>query len=272
MSTISTRGISPSKDTMLNETGTRGNAAMPAEVAGTVNLMAHPLAGVAAMSAIGVGFASQVIGAWFGALSGAAAASHRLFSPMFEEYGADAFREPRTPASRAESSIAKLSRNVDATVVQLRPPASAATPVTVEKTAETTVLPRARIEATPVPPAKNALGTAKRSQVKDEPKPRSAIAVKAPERKKPTGVALARTTMNIRPITKPGQPDDLKAIPGLGPKVEQVLNGLGVWTFSQIAAWSDAEIAWVDDMLGFNGRIQRDDWLGQAKTLAAAKG
>ena len=70
-------------------------------------------------------------------------------------------------------------------------------------------------------------------------------------------------------MEKPASPDDLKAISGIGPKLETVLNGLGVWTYEQIAGWSEAEIAWVDDYLAFKGRIGRDDWLGQAKALLA---
>src|SRR5690606_24951148 len=49
------------------------------------------------------------------------------------------------------------------------------------------------------------------------------------------------------PQAKPASPDDLKAISGIGPKLEKVLNDLGVWTYAQIASWTPAEIGWVDD-------------------------
>ncbi|ETX14524.1 ATP synthase subunit E [Roseivivax halodurans JCM 10272] len=63
--------------------------------------------------------------------------------------------------------------------------------------------------------------------------------------------------------------DDLKRIKGVGPKLEQVVNGLGVYHFDQIANWSESEVAWVDDNLdGFKGRVTRDDWVNQAKILA----
>jgi len=68
-------------------------------------------------------------------------------------------------------------------------------------------------------------------------------------------------------LDKPSTPDDLKAITGVGPKLEMVLNGYGIWTYRQIAEWTDAEIAWMDDTLGFRGRIRRDDWVGQAAAL-----
>ncbi|MGP6085527.1 NADH-quinone oxidoreductase subunit E [Antarctobacter jejuensis] len=69
-----------------------------------------------------------------------------------------------------------------------------------------------------------------------------------------------------------GQPDDLKIIKGIGPKLEQMLHGMGVFHFDQIAIWTDRELAWVDDNLeGFKGRASRDEWVAQAKDLAAEK-
>jgi predicted flap endonuclease-1-like 5' DNA nuclease len=65
-----------------------------------------------------------------------------------------------------------------------------------------------------------------------------------------------------------GDPDDLKKIKGVGPKLETLLHSLGVYYFRQIAGWSDAQVAEVDPKLTFKGRIERDDWRGQAKTLA----
>ncbi|MBN9135870.1 MAG: NADH-ubiquinone dehydrogenase, partial [Phyllobacterium sp.] len=72
-------------------------------------------------------------------------------------------------------------------------------------------------------------------------------------------------------IAKPALPDDLKRISGVGPKLEQVLNGLGIYTHAQIAAWSPQEIAWVDDHLKFGGRIVRDEWVRQSAALAGGK-
>ncbi|MGB7431113.1 MAG: NADH-ubiquinone dehydrogenase, partial [Ahrensia sp.] len=72
-------------------------------------------------------------------------------------------------------------------------------------------------------------------------------------------------------IAKPAVADDLKLISGVGPKLETVLNGLGIWTFAQIMAWTPAEVAWVDDFLQFKGRIDRDNWIAQAQVLAAGK-
>jgi NADH-quinone oxidoreductase subunit E len=67
-----------------------------------------------------------------------------------------------------------------------------------------------------------------------------------------------------------GGADDLKKIKGVGPKMEQMPNGMGVWHYSQVAGWGPSEVAWVDDNLeGFKGRVSRDNWVEQAKTLAA---
>ena len=65
-----------------------------------------------------------------------------------------------------------------------------------------------------------------------------------------------------------GAADDLKKINGIGPKIAGLLNDLGIYHFSQIAGWSEAEAAWIDSQLKFKGRVARENWIGQAKTLA----
>ena len=67
-----------------------------------------------------------------------------------------------------------------------------------------------------------------------------------------------------------GMSDNLKLIKGVGPKLEQLLNRMGFYHFDQIAAWSGGQVAWVDQNLeGFKGRVTRDGWVAQARTLAA---
>ncbi len=69
------------------------------------------------------------------------------------------------------------------------------------------------------------------------------------------------------------QPDDLKRIKGVGPKLEQYLHSLGFYHFDQVANWTEDEVAWVDQNLeGFNGRVTRDHWVEQARRLAAEEG
>lgn len=62
--------------------------------------------------------------------------------------------------------------------------------------------------------------------------------------------------------------DDLKKIKGIGKVLEDKLHGLGVFHFDQIAAWSGDEVNWVNGHLSFSGRIQREEWIAQAKVLA----
>ena len=73
------------------------------------------------------------------------------------------------------------------------------------------------------------------------------------------------------PVSAPADGvDDLTRIKGVGPKLRALLASLGVTRFEQIAGWSDAEIDRIDAQLGqFQGRIRRDNWIEQAKLLAA---
>ena len=68
-----------------------------------------------------------------------------------------------------------------------------------------------------------------------------------------------------------GEPDDLKRINGIGRGIEKTLHGLGIYHFRQIAELTPDNVAWIDQRLRFRGRIQREDWIGQAKRLAAGE-
>ncbi len=63
--------------------------------------------------------------------------------------------------------------------------------------------------------------------------------------------------------------DDLKKLSGVGPALEKKLLEAGVTSFAQIAAWGEADIAEFDEKLSFKGRIERDDWIAQAKQFSA---
>lgn len=107
----------------------------------------------------------------------------------------------------------------------------------------------------------------------------SAVAVEDETLAKPQGLMSAvtppseeiRAKLEAGPfLDKPvGVPDDLMLIKGVGPKLAATLDSLGVFHFFQIAGWSDADIAKVDDRLKFKGRIVRDNWVDQATLLAA---
>ena len=99
-------------------------------------------------------------------------------------------------------------------------------------------------------------------------KPSKAAPAKKSEPKKSTSISSSNSKGPLRLKKADGKADDLKLISGVGPKLETTLNGLGFWHFSQIAKWTKGDVAIVDDELSFKGRIERDDWIKQAKTLA----
>ena len=88
------------------------------------------------------------------------------------------------------------------------------------------------------------------------------------EKGHPVATGEAPTKPEMLGEARGGEPDDLKKIKGVGPKLESTLNGLGIFHFDQIAAWTPAEVAWIDKHLNFKGRVERDDWIAQAKKLA----
>ena len=210
---------------------------MPQEMASAVNLFAHPVAGAAAFSALGFGLASHAFGVWVGALTGAAEMSQRLMQPVLDDFpdSARSFADrddapvAKAPAVRARVATRKLIAEAQSVAEKI-----------VEPVVETTE------DIQPVETA-----------VVEVPAAVAVTALMPEDFRKPAS------------IDKPAVPDDLKAIAGVGPKLEKVLNDLGVWTYTQVAAWTPAEVAWVDDYLGFKGRVERDGWLTQAAALTA---
>ncbi|HEV8033205.1 NADH:ubiquinone oxidoreductase [Yoonia sp.] len=109
------------------------------------------------------------------------------------------------------------------------------------------------------------------------PEPAAAAAAPAPKPAAPAAAPAAEapaSTADDAPeflsAARDGGPDDLKQIKGVGPKLEKTLHGMGIFHFDQIATWGPKEQAWIDDNLeGFKGRATRDNWVEQAKTLAA---
>jgi len=110
---------------------------------------------------------------------------------------------------------------------------------------------------------------------KAEAKPKAETKAKAaPKAKVKAADAPAATAAEAKPATlkaaRGGKADNLKEIKGVGPKLEAMLHGMGFYHFDQIAAWTAAELAWVDTNLeGFKGRATRDNWVEQAKILAS---
>ncbi|PBB32081.1 NADH-ubiquinone dehydrogenase [Mesorhizobium sp. WSM3868] len=198
---------------------------MPREMASAVNLMAHPVAGVAALSAVGIGFANHALGVWMGALSGAVEASQRMLQPFLDDL------EARTEAANNSSKARKATETL---IAEAQTFARDVTDIAANASAEKALDARGDTVA----------GTAA------------------------TGL-MPEDFRQPKAIDKPAKPSDLKAISGIGPKLEKVLNDLGIWSYDQIATWTLEEIAWVEDYLSLAGRVGRDDWTGQASALAA---
>ncbi|HEY5818297.1 MAG TPA: proton-conducting membrane transporter [Mesorhizobium sp.] len=88
----------------------------------------------------------------------------------------------------------------------------------------------------------------------------------APRKAASARAAAARKAAAPQPVA---WPDDLRRIIGIGPVNERLLHGEEVRTFAQIARWSDAEVKRIEEVLKFDGRIEREHWIEQAKLLAA---
>ena len=122
------------------------------------------------------------------------------------------------------------------------------------------------------PPRKTAAKPKADAKPKAAAKPKTNFVVKATGKDK----AAAKKTPAAGKMKAPrkvsaAKANDLKAINGVGPKIEAILNGLGIYRFDQIAKWSRENIDWVDEQLKFKGRIDREGWIDQATKLAAAE-
>ena len=103
---------------------------------------------------------------------------------------------------------------------------------------------------------------------KGHPKPNEPAAAAAGE-----GVKEAATGHDPATGGDRSPEDDLTRISGIGSKIRDRLHEAGILRFSQIAAWSDEDIARFDAMVGGpEDRIRRDGWVEQARRLAAGEG
>ncbi len=71
-------------------------------------------------------------------------------------------------------------------------------------------------------------------------------------------------------VAPQGAADDLRRISGVGQGIERALNENGIFHYRQIAALTPPNLVWLDHHLRLKGRIEREDWIGQAKALLAA--
>lgn len=123
-----------------------------------------------------------------------------------------------------------------------------------------------QVAEAPKPVAKKASAKVKaaaKPKVKAAPKPKAKAAPK------PKAKAAPKPKVLYTDGPTDGAPDDLKLIKGIGPKFEKDLNGKGIYYFRQIAAWKKKDVTMVEGVIdSFPGRIERDEWIKQAKGLA----
>jgi predicted flap endonuclease-1-like 5' DNA nuclease len=100
------------------------------------------------------------------------------------------------------------------------------------------------------------------------PKAKAAAKPKAVAQPAPKPKAASAPAKAAVPAKAPAKPDDLKRIRGIGRQNEARLNALSVFTFAQIAGWSKKDQEEYGERLAFPGRIEREEWVSQAKVLA----
>lgn len=154
-------------------------------------------------------------------------------------------------------------------------PAKSAAPVAQTRSATAEAKPAAQTApaakpASPAPAAK----TTPAPEAKPEPAAKAAAPAPASKAASPVAEAVRGTVAAMVEPAKlaapQGKPDDLTALGGVGPRLAKALNAQGIWHYRQIAAWSEANVAWVDEHLpGVRGRAARYGWVAQAAKLAA---
>lgn len=167
---------------------------------------------------------------------------------------------PASKTAKAKTKApAKTATPKKATSPKSAAPKAAAKPVAVK--AKTKKAPKVNVEKAKTEKAEKA-PKAKAEKVE---------AAKAPKAKAEKAKAQAAPKAKAaKPAPTPSIPDNLELIKGLGPKVNTLLKGLGVTSFAQVASWTAADVSDIDAKLGaFAGRITRDNWIDQAKLLAA---
>lgn len=97
--------------------------------------------------------------------------------------------------------------------------------------------------------------------------------VKAGTKASKAGKAGSVAPARAKPSAKAGSavpdtPDNLKLIKGIGPAIETKLQAAGITRFAQIAAWTKKQQAEFAEQLSFSGRVEREEWVRQAKVLA----
>lgn len=245
-----------------DRTGKQTGAAVWQVSPEAARLIAGPLAAASAFASLGFGFASQAMGLWTGIAATALKNSQSVFmsgSRQARQAPVPARPEPSEPGVKlrvVEGGNAKREEPV------LQEPRAAPLPAAQGKRPGKAAIRNAARSAA-------ALGDPEMGKdVARELRGDSIPSAVSPRAATPKPVAQSRQP---KAADRPETPDNFKAISGIGPKLEKVLNDLGIWTYAQLAGLAQEEIDWLEDHLGFGGRIGRDDWIGQAKALMPTK-
>lgn len=131
--------------------------------------------------------------------------------------------------------------------------------------------PAVKTPAAKAPTAKATTDKAAAKVAAAKPVAKAAVKLaKAPATKTPAAskAPVAKTIANVLAAPRGGVADRLILIKGIGPVNEKKLNEHGIFHFDQVAGWKKSDIAAAEAYLAFDGRIEREDWVGQAKALA----
>ena len=150
----------------------------------------------------------------------------------------------KAEAKSASASAAKTEAGGKKTAVKAAKPAAAAKPMAAKP-------------AAPVKAAAKAAPTVKTA--------------KAPAAKSAAAAKPSAGISNRLSAPRGGKADNLTRIKGVGSVNERKLNDHGIYHFDQIASWKKADVVAAEAYLAFDGRIAREDWIGQAKLLAKGK-
>lgn len=159
-----------------------------------------------------------------------------------------------------EAAPALVEDVVDTTVVEATAEPVAEPEVAVEEpVADTVAEPVVETIAEPV--AEPAVAPVAAPE-KSETAPVAEPAAPTPEAEAAADPAMVKPAALKAPK---GEADDLTVLNGVGPKLAEALNAEGIYHFSQIAAWTGENVAWIDENLaGVRGRASRNGWVAQA--------
>ncbi len=132
----------------------------------------------------------------------------------------------------------------------------------------TVVLSDEEAPAKPKPQARSAKAA---RPAKSESAPKPASEAKSQAKSTASGTPRLDEVLGMVYDSPPAETDDLKLLSGVGPALEEKLNSVGVYRFEQIAGWTERNVEEFEELLAFKGRVERENWIAQAKELAEGK-